>query len=50
MMNFIEHNGLMDELRRGDWRGFARRYNGSGYAANSYDTKLAAAAKASKFA
>lgn len=50
MMNFIEHNGLMDELRRGDWRGFARGYNGSGYAANSYDTKLAAAAKASKFA
>jgi len=34
---------LEDELRRKDWKGFARGYNGPGYAKNSYDTKLAAA-------
>lgn len=35
--------GLDDELREHRWADFARRYNGPGYAANSYDTKLAAA-------
>jgi hypothetical protein len=30
-------------LRRKAWTSFARRYNGPGYAANKYDTKLAAA-------
>jgi len=50
MLNFIENNNLMDELRRGDWAGFARGYNGSGYAQNQYDKKLAEAAANSKFA
>lgn len=43
MMNFIKANGLDDELRRHDWAGFARGYNGAGYAKNAYDKKLAAA-------
>jgi hypothetical protein len=43
MVNFIITNGLDDEIRRHDWRGFARGYNGSGYEANGYHTKLAAA-------
>jgi hypothetical protein len=42
---FIKNTGLLDELRRGDWAGFARGYNGSGYAKNKYDVKLAQAFK-----
>jgi hypothetical protein len=45
MARFIVSNGLQDELRRLDWSGFARGYNGSGYAKNAYHTKLAAAYK-----
>lgn len=43
MCRFIKVNGLVDELQRHDWAGFARRYNGSNYAKNEYDTKLAKA-------
>jgi hypothetical protein len=44
MIRFIKANPAMfAALQRGDWAGFAYRYNGSGYAANKYDTKLAAA-------
>ena len=43
MANFIKHSGLADELGRQDWAGFARGYNGPGYAQNKYDEKLAAA-------
>jgi hypothetical protein len=43
MIRFIVTNGLDDEIRRHDWVGFARGYNGAGYKANSYDAKLAAA-------
>ena len=50
MLNFINNNNLMDELRRGDWHGFARGYNGPGYEQNAYHTKLANAAASSKFA
>jgi len=50
MMNFIDNNNLMDELRRGDWRGFARGYNGPNYAQNNYHVKLANAAAKSRFA
>lgn len=39
-VGFIEGNGLADELRREDMAGFARGYNGKGYKANQYDTKL----------
>lgn len=40
---FLKANGLISKLKAKDWAGFARGYNGSGYAANKYDTKLASA-------
>jgi len=43
MVNFIKNSGLDDELKLHDWRGFARGYNGAGYAKNGYHTKLARA-------
>ena len=43
MVRFIKAAGLDDELRRHDWKGFARGYNGVGFAKNGYDKKLAAA-------
>lgn len=42
MVSFIAANKLDDELRRHDWAGFARGYNGPGFANNGYDRKLAA--------
>ncbi len=39
-VNFVILNNLAGKLRRKDWSGFARRYNGSGYKVNQYDTKL----------
>lgn len=48
MCRYIKVNGLVDELQRNDWAGFALRYNGEGYKANKYDTKLAAAYKKAK--
>lgn len=42
---FCQSLGLEKYLREQDWAGFARRYNGSGYAQNEYDTKLASAFK-----
>jgi hypothetical protein len=43
MVRFVVTNRLDDELRRHDWAGFARGYNGPGFAKNGYDRKLAAA-------
>ncbi|AKJ02642.1 Putative phage-encoded peptidoglycan binding protein [Archangium gephyra] len=43
MATFIQHHGLDEALRTHDWAAFARGYNGSGYAKNEYDKKLAAA-------
>lgn len=43
MVRFITATGLDDELRRHDWKGFARGYNGRGFAKNGYDRKLAQA-------
>lgn len=42
-VQFILHEGLDRQLRAKDWVGFARRYNGSGFKGNKYDTKLEAA-------
>lgn len=42
MVRFIDAAGLDDELRRHDWAGFARGYNGPGYARHGYHTRLAA--------
>lgn len=41
--HFVKSMGLDDELRRRDWIGFARGYNGPGFALNEYDTRLAKA-------
>lgn len=43
MAMFLKANGLISKLKAKDWAGFARGYNGSGYAVNKYDTKLASA-------
>ena len=40
-IQFIKSNHLDDELRRKDWAGFARGFNGPGYKLNFYDTRLA---------
>ncbi len=40
---FITNAGLLQALRRKDWVAFARGYNGSAYAKNRYDVKLAQA-------
>lgn len=37
---FVRSQGMIKYLRNGDWAGFARRYNGPGYAVNQYDIKL----------
>jgi N-acetylmuramidase/Putative peptidoglycan binding domain len=42
-VSFVTNTNLDDELRRLDWVGFARGYNGPAYAVNKYDRKLAAA-------
>jgi len=40
---FVKNARLDDELRKLDWTGFARGYNGPKYRENRYDEKLAAA-------
>jgi hypothetical protein len=42
-VGFVKSNRLDSALRDHRWADFARGYNGAGYAANQYDTKLAAA-------
>ena len=42
-ISFVKASRLDDELRRLDWEGFARGYNGPAYKKNNYDKKLAAA-------
>jgi hypothetical protein len=43
MVKEIKKSGLVDEINRHDWAGFARVYNGAGYAQNQYDTRMAKA-------
>ena len=45
MCRYIQVNGLVNALKNKDWKAFARGYNGSAYAKNSYDVKLANAYK-----
>lgn len=40
---FVRNTGLDDELREQRWAAFARKYNGAGFAANRYDTRMAEA-------
>jgi hypothetical protein len=42
-VQFIQNTKLDDELRRHDWAGFAKGYNGPDYRINRYDEKLAEA-------
>ena len=44
-VRFVKANNLADELRRKDWAGFARGYNGRNYYINEYDKKMAIAYK-----
>ncbi len=41
--HFVKSMSLDDELRRGDWAGFARGFNGPKFAENRYDERLARA-------
>ncbi|WP_018629171.1 N-acetylmuramidase family protein [Niabella aurantiaca] len=41
--NFIRNTGLLPALKAKNWAAFARGYNGTGYAKNRYDEKMAAA-------
>lgn len=43
MIKEIKKSGLVDEINRHDWAGFAYRYNGAGYKQNQYDTRMAKA-------
>lgn len=43
MARFIAQAGLVDALKRHDWAAFARGYNGSLFARNSYDRRIAEA-------
>lgn len=44
LIRFIKNDKrLVTALKKADWAGFARIYNGKNYAKNKYDTKLAAA-------
>lgn len=45
---YIEVNHLDDELRREDWAGFAKGYNGQDYQRNDYDNKMSRAFAAAK--
>ena len=40
MYHFMYNSGCLKELKAKDWAGFARKYNGPGYAQNAYDQKL----------
>ena len=40
---FMQSTGMVEYLRKKNWRAFARAYNGAGYARKGYHTRLAAA-------
>lgn len=42
-LRFMQKTGIAKYLKTKDWTTFALRYNGSGYQANRYDTRLAEA-------
>lgn len=45
MCRYIKVNNLVNVLQNKDWKSFARGYNGTAYAKNSYDVKLGNAYK-----
>lgn len=42
---FITNTGMLDDLRKKNWAGFARKYNGASYARRGYHTRMANAYK-----
>ena len=40
MYYFMNNSGCLSNLKAKDWAGFAKKYNGPGYAQNAYDQKL----------
>lgn len=40
---FIRNAGMLEDLRNKNWAGFARKYNGAGYARRGYHTRMASA-------
>ncbi len=38
---FIRNTGMLEALRKKDWRAFARKYNGASYAKRGYHTRMA---------
>lgn len=42
-VSFMASGNMLASLKNKDWAGFAKRYNGPGYAQNRYDEKLRAA-------
>lgn len=40
MYYFMKNSGCLSNLKEKDWAGFAKKYNGPGYAQNAYDQKL----------
>lgn len=40
MCLFLDRNGILPHLRRGDWSAVARIYNGPAYKKNNYDVKM----------
>lgn len=38
---FIANSGMLEDLRRKNWAGFARKFNGPSYARRGYHTKMA---------
>ena len=42
---FIRKGGMLDDLKKRNWAGFARKFNGPRYAKRGYHTKMAAAYK-----
>mgnify|MGYP001535440669 FL=1 len=40
MYYYMNNTSCLKNLKEHDWAGFARKYNGPGYAENAYDQKL----------
>ncbi|MBD5196651.1 MAG: N-acetylmuramidase family protein [Bacteroidales bacterium] len=38
---FIKNAGMLDDLKKKNWAGFARKYNGTSYARRGYHTRMA---------
>lgn len=39
--SFVTNSGMLEDLRKKNWAGFARKYNGASYARRGYHTRMA---------